>query len=315
MLRFELIDPDKMIASEDFAIVESFLKSCGQIQLGWHYIVDLVWIYSKVKNWPRKIKVLDAGGGRGFSQILLAEMGFEVYNIDLWHLSPSRFWLDRYGIKHKILDSYTSTSYKDHIANVNLESGGMRSSLKKWLMANSPAILGLLRSWKTTTFHKRLDQWRYRWQMDNYPVGHIEWITGNLCHLPEIPRGHFDAMISLSSLEHIPQDMLDKGVNEIRRILKESAHWAVTTSGTEKPYTWFHEPSKGLCFSLSDLNKYFNAERIGSVEPEVILDKYRENNYLKNNLSDIYKKSGENGMPWGKWDPQYFPVGLCENLN
>ena len=27
-------------------------------------------------------------------------------------------------------------------------------------------------------------------------------------------------------------------------------------------------------------------------------------------LADFYFRSGDNGMPWGNWDPQYMPVGV-----
>ena len=61
MLKYQFINPDDMIASEDFALVENFLKAIVRRQIGWHYITDMVWIYSKAKNWPRGSRVLDAG--------------------------------------------------------------------------------------------------------------------------------------------------------------------------------------------------------------------------------------------------------------
>ncbi len=313
MLKYELIDPEEMMRSEDFAIIESFLEASNQTQIGWHYVMDLVWIYSKAKSWPRNMKVLDAGGGRGPGQLLLAEMGFEVTNIDLWHVSPSPAWKDRYKIKIKTLDSYVSTTYRDHLINESSESsGGVKASLKTLMSVACPEILEKWQSLKARTYHKPLDHWRSYWHQDRYPVGRIEWITGNLCHLPEIPKGNFDAVISLSSLEHIPIETLEQGLKEICRVLKDNAHWAVTTSGTEKSETWFHEPSKGLCFSASDLNKYFNAIEMRATEPELILEKYRHSEYLEKNIAESYKKSGNNGMPWGVWNPQYFPVGICQ---
>jgi ubiquinone/menaquinone biosynthesis C-methylase UbiE len=148
---------------------------------------------------------------------------------------------------------------------------------------------------------------------DKNPLGRIKWVTGNICHLPEIKSGDFDAVISLSSLEHIPIENLELGIAEIRRVLKKDARWAVTTSGTEKLKTWFHEASKGLCFSIDDLKRYFKAESDGSTVPDEMLAKYKNNDYLKDNMSVFYKKSGDNGMPWGVWDPSYFPVGVCDS--
>ena len=33
---------------------------------------------------------------------------------------------------------------------------------------------------------------------------------------------------------------------------------------------------------------------------------------LRMGLADFYYQSAENGMPWGWWDPQYLPVGVCK---
>jgi len=33
---------------------------------------------------------------------------------------------------------------------------------------------------------------------------------------------------------------------------------------------------------------------------------------LRDNLASFYFRSGENGMPWGVWDPQYQSVGVCK---
>ena len=33
---------------------------------------------------------------------------------------------------------------------------------------------------------------------------------------------------------------------------------------------------------------------------------------LRGKLADFYYQSGKNGMPWGKWDPQYQPVGVVK---
>jgi ubiquinone/menaquinone biosynthesis C-methylase UbiE len=120
----------------------------------------------------------------------------------------------------------------------------------------------------------------------------------------------FDAIVSLSALEHIPLNQLNNALKEIKRVLKPNAKWAVTTSGTEKKATWFHEPSKGYCFSKTDIENMFNASNILNQVPEKILQKYKANKYLKENLAGFYFKSEDYGMPWGKWSPQYIPVGI-----
>ncbi len=103
---------------------------------------------------------------------------------------------------------------------------------------------------------------------------------------------------------------LKAAFKEIKRVVKPNARWAVTTSGTEKSETWFHEPSQGNCFSSTDIGDIFEAISKGEQNPIEILQKYQNNSYLKENLAKFYFKSGKYGMPWGKWDPKYIPVGI-----
>lgn len=39
----------------------------------------------------------------------------------------------------------------------------------------------------------------------------------------------------------------------------------------------------------------------------------QEGNELHKRLSPCYFKSGDNGMPRGKWDPKYQPVGVIKS--
>jgi hypothetical protein len=94
MLTYYLIDPDEQINSDDFKFIESFLKATGRTQLGWHYITDITWIYSQVKNLPRNFTILDAGGGAGPVQFLLAEMHIFLLGLlnNYRHFSPANYF-------------------------------------------------------------------------------------------------------------------------------------------------------------------------------------------------------------------------------
>ena len=300
MLRFEYIDPDRVIATEDFAFVEAFLRRTGRTEIGWHYITDLAWIYSSVKVCPRELKVLDAGGGNGPVQYLLAELGFDVTNVDLFHSAPPMQCRRRYDMHFEALPSYSATDYVSHLASLET-----RSSLRALLDDN--ALGRCVGAMLSVPYNLRHERWRDAAQLSG-PVGKIRWLKGNLCAMPELEMGGFGLVVSLSALEHIPLDMLPSAVSEIRRVLAPQANWAVTTSGSASPQTWFHEPSKGHCFSKDDLGTYFDS--IGEGDPAACLEKYRSNEYLRTHLADFYRNSGNNGMPWGAWNPVYVPVGI-----
>ena len=302
--KFLYLDPEEILESDDFKTIEYFLKSTYRMRIGWHYIVDLIWIYSKAKHWPDNYRVLDAGGGRGPAQFLLAEMGFNVTNIDLFHLIPYYAQRQRYKLHKTELDSYVASDYVQHI-----------ESFRNIQQIIKIIVLGLikmpvLRSISSYVYSHQHEKWRRRFGFQDREVGSVEWVLGNLCDIPEYTDDTFDAVVSLSALEHIPIDVLPLAMSEIDRIVKPNGQWAITTSGTNKGESWFHEPSKGYCFSESDFEKIFLAQNTNKIKADLIFNKYNNCAYLKDNLTSFYKKSGENGMPWGVWDPQYIPVGI-----
>ena len=74
-MRYIFVDPDEILKTADFEFVRTFLEDTGRTQIGWHYVVDLAWIYSQARNWPTGYRILDAGGGRGPTQFLLESLG------------------------------------------------------------------------------------------------------------------------------------------------------------------------------------------------------------------------------------------------
>lgn len=293
-LHAELIDPREELAGPARKLIEEFLLSLRKTGIGWHYATDLMWLCRRVSEWPAApLRVLDAGGGGGPLQFLLAEMGFDVVNIDLSLPAPSPFVTRRYGTTRRALPSLVQTGY-DRAASFS--SGGWRA----WL-ARSPLVVRLL--------DRRMRRWRRRWIADR-PMGRIEWIEGNVARMPEIASASFDAVVSLSSLEHVPRTDLPSVVAELRRVVKPDGFCAITTSATDAAETWFHAPSRGLCFTMNDLGALFGADDVSRIDPGEALRAYRESTYLQSRLASFYRRSGNNGMPWGKWDPQYIPAGI-----
>ena len=296
MLTFEFIDPDPLIGSEDFRVVERFLEATGRTEIGWHYITDIAWIHSRVKHWPRTHRILDAGGGSGPLQFLLAELGFQVTNIDMLLPEPPAAYVARYGLTQRRLTHFKETDYAGYIRG---GGGSVRGALR-WLKRRARAVL------------KRAlpDRSRPNAAVRDPSVGTIEWVIGNVCDLRDIPDRTFDAIVSLSSLEHIPLEQLGTALSELSRVLKPDAGWAVTTSGTELDRTWLHDPSQGWCYSVTDLNDRFSAASARHQDPAAILERYRNCAYLKEHLASFYRRTDRCGMPWGIWDPKYIPVGL-----
>lgn len=305
MLKYEFIDPDNQINSTEFQFIESFLKATNRMQTGWHYITDITWIYSQIKSWPTGFKILDAGGGVGPVQFLMAELGFDVTNIDLNLNKPSFSYQKRYKCTYEILPSFKSTDYKDFLDGLDIKRQFLETVVKDTIKKSMPYQM-----WSAKQYIKKHEQWERAISLETTRKGQVKWLKGNLCNMPEVQDSTFDAVVSLSAIEHIPLEALKKSLREIKRVLKPDARWAVTTSATEQSKTCYHEPSQSNCFSSSDIEKIFEAIPKGEQNSLEILHKYRNNKYLRENLARFYYKSGRYGMPWGKWDPKYIPVGI-----
>lgn len=307
MLKYEFIDPDLQFNSADFQFVKSFLKMTDRTQIGWHYITDITWIYSHIKDWSTSFKILDVGGGGGPVQFLMAELGFDVTNIDLNLNEPIFSYQKRYHCTYEVLPSFENTNYNIFLNESDNKEEYLKTAIKNMIKQSMP-----YKWWEAKRYISKHEQWRRVKKLANTRTGHIKWLKGNLSNIPEVLEHTFDAVVSLSAIEHIPLENLKTAFEEIKRVVKPNARWVVTTSGTEKSETWYHESSEGNCFCSTDIENTFGASPMGEQNPREILQKYQINSYLRENLAKFYFKSGKYGMPWGKWNPKYIPVGIIK---
>jgi ubiquinone/menaquinone biosynthesis C-methylase UbiE len=136
----------------------------------------------------------------------------------------------------------------------------------------------------------------------------------DLKQLVDIPDNSLDAVVAVSSLEHNSLDDLMLVVAELMRVLKPGSP-LLATLGAAKDEDWFHIPSKGWCYSERSLRRAFDfSGEIPSnyAEYNRLMMELTNCKSLRENLASFYFRSGENGMPWGVWEPQYQPVGICK---
>jgi SAM-dependent methyltransferase len=148
----------------------------------------------------------------------------------------------------------------------------------------------------------------------NNHSGEVIIYNQDLTHLVDINDQSVDAIVAVSSLEHNSPENLERVVSELLRVLKPGRP-LYATLGCAKNKDWFHEPSKGWCYSERTLRRIFDLEtdtRSNFDQYDDLMSALRANKELESNLASFYFGSGDNGMPWGKWDPQYQPVGICK---
>lgn len=252
--------------------------------LGWHYVLDLVWLASQLKDLPPGSLVLDAGAGDGLMQYILLRMGFRVISVDFTaRLGPDDVdWLavstgedfDNDYVQH-LKDHYAATGQGPETERILGSTAAFEA-----LLADETAQLLFYRS--------------------------------DLAAMKLLPDGLVDAVVSVSALEHNAPEVTAKAVDECLRVLKPGGRMVTTTSAAEGE-DWYHQPSKGWCYSEASLKRLFrlvddadsNFERYA----ELMTALAQPGNELQVQLSPFYFAFGDNGMPWGRWQPTYLPVG------
>ena len=136
----------------------------------------------------------------------------------------------------------------------------------------------------------------------------------DLENLVDIPDGALEAVVAVSALEHNQPEGLQRVVAEIMRVLKPGGR-LLATLGAHRDQDWWHAPSSGWCYSEASLRRLFALDPDASSNYDCYDELFASlcaNAELREGLAEFYFRSGENGMPWGRWDPQYLPVGVLK---
>jgi SAM-dependent methyltransferase len=262
-----------------------------RVEPGWHYLLDLAWIAENLGPVGGK-HLLDAGAGMGLMQWYLIEQGAtEVISADRG---------SRYDLPLVMRSRY-------HVTGLRPGDLGPAWNVLKGNVARASGvgkIVYFLRGLVALTMialPKRFS-------------GKVLIYNQDLTGMPEVPDNSLDAVVAVSALEHNTPEGLQKVVAEIMRKLKPGGKLLATLCAG-KDRDWFHEPSQGWCYTDSTLRRLFNlsADVPSNYDRhDELLNALRSNAELQDKLARIYFQSGDNGMPWGKWDPQYQPVGVCK---
>ena len=267
------------------------LARAVRLEPGWHYLLDLTWIRQNLESVLGQ-EFLDAGAGVGLMQWYLIEQGAaRVISAD----RGSRFDLPlvmraRYrvsGMRASDLGSGWNV-FRNQVRAAH-GAAGVRAFLV------GAAELGL------TAFPRR------------FP-GKVIIYNQDLTSMPEIPDNSLDAVVAVSALEHNTPEGLQKVVAEIMRKIKPGGKLLATLCAG-KDRDWFHEPSRGWCYTDTTLRRLFDLPAdtpSNYAHHDELLASLCNCAELRENLAKFYFRSGDNGMPWGRWDPQYQPVGGCK---
>ena len=265
-----------------------------KLEFGWHYLLDLTWILSQLEEIRGK-RIMDAGAGVGVMQWYLAQQGAEVLSVD----RESRAHLsDRFRRRYQVKGLRSEDLLPVDQGQAPLTARTTKSFKKKALSFVDIGLDIVARGFPKPADDKQ---------------GWVTIYNQDLKELVDIQDDTLDAVVAVSALEHNAPNDLSKVVAELMRVLKPGG-LLLATLGAAKEQDWFHEPSQGWCYSEGSLRRAFGFPQevpTNYGQFDELFEQLRNCDELRDNLARFYFRSGDNGMPWGIWDPQYQPVGVC----
>jgi len=262
------------------------------LEFGWHYLLDLVWIISQLDTIAGR-RIMDAGAGFGVMQWYLAEHGAQVISVDRESRAnlPIRFrrMFQVEGLREEDISPITQIPARDQ--------QNLTRVLKHAVKEIKAAGMNVFSS-----------------KPDSNLQGKVLLYNQDLKQLVDIPDNSLDAVVAVSALEHNSPDDLKLVAAELMRVLKPGSP-LLATLGAAKDADWFHAPSKGWCYSEGSMRRAFDfsdGNPSNYADYDRLMMELTDCKFLRENLASFYFRSGENGMPWGVWDPQYLPVGVCK---
>lgn len=258
------------------------------LEFGWHYLLDLTWIISELGPVEGR-RIVDAGAGTGILQWYLAQQGAEVISIDRGSRAelPLRF-RTRFRVR--------GLRKEDLVPSQKLFRDNFSRKVK-WRVKMTGQVRDLI-------------------GLAHLPSGsgRVYIYNQDLKHLTDLRDDSVDAIVAVSALEHNPPETLEAVVAELMRVLKPGGVLLATlTAGRDRD--WWHEASSGWCYSEASLRRLFclpPEAPSNYAQYDQLFAELRGSTELREGLARFYYASGKNGMPWGVWDPQYMPVGVCK---
>lgn len=278
-------------------VVKSLRRLADSLHLefGWHYLLDLTWMIARLGD-VRGRKIMDAGAGTGIMQWYLAGRGAQILSVDRESRArlPLRFRL-RFRVSGLRLEDLEPVSRRSP------GDSGQKARLSR-------RAAGALLRMGGENLPQRFEASLARGQ------GRVLIYNQDLKELTDVADGSLDAVVAVSSLEHNDPADLERVVAELMRVLRPGGS-LLATLGASRDEDWFHEPSHGWCYSEASLRRAF---RLSPDAPsnysqyDEMFAALRSSRELSENLASFYVRSGDNGMPWGVWDPRYQPVGVVK---
>lgn len=274
------------------------MKKALSLELGWHYVLDLLWILEHIKHLRKGSTILDAGAGMGLLQFLLATEGYNVISVDYSQRTIPKHLKPIFAMRYHAADMPFHDAYSEWTKKAAQKNTARNKLVAASKLLNIQYLTLLIKSFPATSAK----------------FGNIAMYQADVKNMDFLQEATVDAVVSLSVIEHIVYEDIHKAIGEFLRVAKHHSPVIITTSAS-RDKDWFHEPSGGWCFSEPTLKRIMGMKgdtRSNWAEYDTLFSGLKNSGKMKARLSPMYFRSGANGMPWGIWDPKYQPVGILK---
>ena len=312
--KIELLSEKLIDLHLDVAIEVLAMSSRLSIPLGWHYLLDIIWVLVNIREYrnsldkDEELTVLEVGAGHGLLQFILASSDYQVISVDIAQRDMPDNLKNLYQFNFMNDSKNLTNEYLKH-HNMLPKSFYQRVFLKLINLSPKSFVMGISR--RLGNNPRRLEQLSEN--TVKKPV--IKIYQADARDMSLLPDSQIDFGVSISALEHNDPKLANGIQQELLRVIKKGGQILHTISATRHG-CGFHEPSHSFLLDEEGLAKTYllkeyksNFSQWGDIEKFLA-----EPKYLSRWLSSMYYNSGKNGMPWGVWDPGYLPVGVKKVL-
>jgi ubiquinone/menaquinone biosynthesis C-methylase UbiE len=282
------------------------------VPLGWHYVLDLIWLLKEI-DVEKPATILDAGAGGGLMQYLLADLGYQVISADMVVRDPRSDLRRLYEFDTMGTNQEIDHDFLDHLGVAKKPGTNSQKTLIERIKKPLRLIRNTFRQKPTSTIvtetvpdqlsitpGKQATIFLYRCDLKN---------------MQKLPDSSVDAVVSVSAIEHNPPEISKKIMQELERVTKPEGSILITVSAGKTGITT-HPESHSYVLDETALLDTYNLVNPGSnfSDFDSIFERMTRSKYLQRWLSSMYYNDGKNGMPWGIWAPSYLPVGIRKTI-
>ncbi len=308
--KIEILGEGLIDQHPDLAMEVLGVSSRLALPLGWHYLLDLVWILRELEeSGPRAQQppytVLEVGAGMGLLQFLLADRGYEVISADMRNRDFEPRFCACYDFSVIAEAREINHPYLSHLGDDPLspsQPGNVKQFIRNVLLG------GPTRSPRDTRPDPPED-------VDRAERPKIRLYRCNAAAMTALEDDCIDATLSISALEHNDPETVAGIQREVERVTRPGGFCLHTTSAIKKGRA-FHAPSHSELMDDAELARTYGLDSYESnwSDWDALERAFSKPGRLARWLSHTYFQGGRNGMPWGVWRPEYLPVGLRKEL-